>query len=663
MRTATLFNFLVEANLIAGIAILLLVLVRRFLRKQLGNSVLYFVWLLVAIRLLCPLALPNPAINSIRPGYLQDQAIRPIAGQVKVRFSDASRSFSQMVDGLRGGARQGDPLVRELQAFADSADNGTFSHRLMLVYFCGAGAVLCFFIFSNVRFRRRLKAGRIEPISGKLLEEYQALCMKRNVRPIPVYYTDPLTSACLVGVLHPYIALPLIAEKQETIQVLAHEACHYKGKDHVFGVLRLLCCVIHWFNPLVWVAANMSRTDGELACDDRVVGKLSTEEKLAYTNVLILAAARRSAPGVAVLATGMTMAAKKLKGRVHAILFGGHGKKGPALAFGLLACAALIAAFATAEFHIGPVIPAIAESQPASSDDKDIAGDADAIDYAQAFWQSDLMGVHMSDAEWTVEYLNGAYEVHALSPAMKASAGISFLPDGTILEFNASNSWITLHPSPTLYEARNAMQEKEGKYILQFARAMLPGIADRLDGLRWMYYIGKSEYNEDHFMGFIGANQDNVFACQFEVQVLPEMRISYFLMGEEMRSHLSLSGDMGTETSQDDGEAIVQLGGFSATNKARENNSFTASSKWDISLESALAIAVQAICDKYGETAQTMSRFRLEYGFRAEPDAFFQTPYWQFDFFGDAPLDRYEIMIHSPDGAVLYTGGPGEGNG
>lgn len=39
-------------------------------------------------------------------------------------------------------------------------------------------------------------------------------------------------------------------------------------------------------------------------------------------------------------------------------------------------------------------------------------------------------------------------------------------------------------------------------------------------------------------------------------------------------------------------------------------------------------------------------------------------PYWQFDFKTWLnPADGYEVMIHSPDGAVVYLCGPGEGNG
>jgi len=658
MRTATLYNFLVEANIIAGVAILLLTLVRVLLRKQLGNRVLYFAWLLVAIRLLCPLALPNPVINEIRPGYLDDQAIRPIAGQIKVRFSDASHFLAR---DLRGGERTSDSLVQGLNAIANSADNGTLSYRLMLLYLYGAGAVLCFFVFFNIRFRRKLKAGRIEPISGKLLEQYQALCKQRHVKPIPVYYTDPLPSACLVGVLRPYIALPLTAVPRDAIQVLTHEVCHYKGKDHVLSVLRLLCCVLHWFNPLVWLAANLSRTDGELNCDDRVVKKLSPEEKLAYTNVLVLSAAKRDAPGVAVLATGMTMTGKKLKNRVNAILYGGHVKKGPALAFGLLACAALVAAFATAEYRERPVIPAFAQSQSATYASKNIESDVEAIAYAQAFWQSDLIDFDASDAKWTAEYINGAYEVQATSPVMAAPSRISFLPDGTIVEFNASNSWITSHPSPDLYDSNDAMHQEAGEYILAFAKALLPGVADRFDGLHWWQYIGKSENNEDHFTGFIGVNQDNAFVCQFEVQVLPEMRIAYFLMGGEMRSQISPQGDI-VAASLQTGGGDIQIKGFSATDIAKEDKHFASPSSWDISLENALDIALKAIYDHYGETPQTMSRFLLEYGYSTEPNPNFESHYWQFDFRCSDPLDRYEIMIHSPDGTLLYLGGPDGSN-
>ena len=57
MRSAYIYNFLIEANIMACIAILLMIPLRKFFRKQLGNNALCFGWLLTAIRLLCPISL------------------------------------------------------------------------------------------------------------------------------------------------------------------------------------------------------------------------------------------------------------------------------------------------------------------------------------------------------------------------------------------------------------------------------------------------------------------------------------------------------------------------------------------------------------------------------------------------------------------------------
>ena len=240
MRTATIYNFLLEANLMASVAILLMIPIRKFLRKPLGNRLIYVLWLLIAIRLLCPLAIANPAINEFRPFYLSDQAIRPIAGQIKIRFEDA-------VDALRRGARADRSSLVYIGAsqIVDGMYYGTLGRLLMRVYLAGAGAVALFFTIVNVRFRRKMNSARIEPISGKLQEQYLAVCKARGVKPIPVWFADPLPSACLVGVLRPYIALPLTAAPQEAVHVLTHEVCHYQGKDHWFNILRLLCCTIH----------------------------------------------------------------------------------------------------------------------------------------------------------------------------------------------------------------------------------------------------------------------------------------------------------------------------------------------------------------------------------------------------------------------------------
>ena len=160
------------------------------------------------------------------------------------------------------------------------------------------------------------------------------------MKPVSVYFTDPVPGACLVGVFKPYIVLPLITAPQDVKNVLTHEVCHLKNKDHLWGVLRLFCCAIHWFNPLVWIAASMSRTDSELRCDDRVTGPMNESERKEYANVLVLAAARKSMPGLGVMATGMTMTGKRLKNRLLTVLADRQTKRWLTISFAVLASSA-----------------------------------------------------------------------------------------------------------------------------------------------------------------------------------------------------------------------------------------------------------------------------------------------------------------------------------
>ncbi len=364
MRSAVIYNFLIEANIIAGIAILLMIPVRKFFRKSLGNRVICFAWLLVAVRLLCPLSLPNPLMNEIVTPYNdQPEAVRPIAGQVRVRVHDALSDMSwQMIQAIE--EREGvafseaikDSGYRTLVRLSNGIGNGFTARLGMTVYAAGAFAVCGWFAFANIRFRRKMKKNRMEALNGDLRTYYEALCEKHKVKPLPVYYADPLSSACLVGSFKPCIALPLAASDSQARQMLAHEVCHCKAKDNIWALVTLLCCVIHWFDPLVWAAAAMSRMDRELRCDDSVTRGMDEEGRKLYAGTLIQSVTRRAIPGLPVLATGMSMTGRKLKTRVGSILWGGRRKKAFALTFAALASLLLVLAFGTAAYGEQPDI-------------------------------------------------------------------------------------------------------------------------------------------------------------------------------------------------------------------------------------------------------------------------------------------------------------------
>ena len=95
MRSMTVFNYLLEATLMGSVLMLLLITVRALLRDRLGSRVIYAGWAFVALRLLTPLSLPNPAMDEFRPGLSSDVAARPVADQVRQRIIDAGNAVSK----------------------------------------------------------------------------------------------------------------------------------------------------------------------------------------------------------------------------------------------------------------------------------------------------------------------------------------------------------------------------------------------------------------------------------------------------------------------------------------------------------------------------------------------------------------------------------------
>ena len=524
MRTALLYNFLIEANIMASIAILLMILLRRFFRRPLGNGALCFGWLLVAIRLLLPITLPNPLINGIRSPFAADTAIRPIAGQVKVRLTDALGQAGSLL--YRAKLVKPANLVYQLTW---EVENASLSISLAKIYAVGVAAILVWTLYCNVRFRLRLRADRIDPIYGRLREQYEALCAERHIKPVPVYFVDPLPSACLVGVFRPYIALPLTASPQDAIHVLTHEVCHIKNCDNWWNVLRLLCVALHWFNPLVWLAASMSRTVGELRCDDRVTRPMDSAGRKAYASVLVLAAAKRNAPGMAVLATGMTMTGKRLKKRVMTVLTGRKPLKWLSVCFMALASMCLVGAFATAEVHYAPRLL----RSVTSMSDAVIKNDEDAFAYADSLWGMEALNREKDEGlTWAVDMrTDDQYFLFGSTPAQENLLYAHFDINGNVIglwsqdqeqDFVASSISPSEEALSALYDDLktwladvNPERAKQANYFVPVQEYFKGNIR----------YIDVGCWNSERAYD---ANYD--MSAYFIVQIAPETRIIYYNM-------------------------------------------------------------------------------------------------------------------------------------
>ena len=357
IRTMAVFNYLLEAALFGGLMILLMLLVRRLLRGKLGSGVIYAAWLLVAVRLLLPIALPNPAMNELRPTYSQDAEARPVADQIRVRFQDAAMSLggAMMKQSPADSAQERSAVVsagRMMQNIGLYTAYGWTGKWFLLMYLAGAAGVCGWMFWRNAAFLRNLKRARVGELPEAQRAAYLEVCARLGMKPLPVYQVDPLPGACLAGVFRPWIALPLSMRAEDIPLALMHEMCHQQARDNLWALLRNLCCAVQWFNPLVWLGARACRTDCELACDDRVARHLDGEGRQAYARLLVNTASRRCTPGLVVASTGMTVSGRRLKQRIAGILHSPRVRRWACGVFALVCAAALLMAFATRETSV-----------------------------------------------------------------------------------------------------------------------------------------------------------------------------------------------------------------------------------------------------------------------------------------------------------------------
>ena len=100
-------------------------------------------------------------------------------------------------------------------------------------------------------------------------------------------------------------------------KVILHELLHLKYHDVLWGLAICLFRSLHWCNPLIWACANLAGNNLESLCDQRVLERLSGEERRDYGRILLEMTGVKYArmPGTSSVANG----GKNIRRRIVAI--------------------------------------------------------------------------------------------------------------------------------------------------------------------------------------------------------------------------------------------------------------------------------------------------------------------------------------------------------
>ena len=297
----------------SSVLILVVIALRYVLRGKLSLRMQYALWLLVLVRLLVPVsfgasdlsvmnAVPERAPTVQQGIYRQD-----IVGE----RNDAPANVGTVGIPAQSMNEAAPPnLVQNVTTAtvtAPTVEKTDWARIAKTVWLAGAAALGLVFLAVNLRFGKKLRRSR------ERVEETDAC--------LPVYESGETDTPCLFGVAKPSIYVtPDTRTEAETLRyALAHEQTHYRHGDNLWAVLRGVCLALHWYNPLVWWAAELSRRDAELACDEATIRRIGESERAAYGRTLIRMTCEKR-PALLVTATMMTDSGKGLKERISLLV-------------------------------------------------------------------------------------------------------------------------------------------------------------------------------------------------------------------------------------------------------------------------------------------------------------------------------------------------------
>ena len=297
--------------------ILAVVLLRRVLRGRLSPRLQYALWALVLVRLLVPVSFGAAGLsvqNLVRGA--DERAAERVVTYVSNAAPDLSipepvtgpsEPKQQLQYNQEPSAPDHETDAAEPEARAATSTPVTVSDILRYAWYAGMAVLALWFLSTNIAFRARLtrSARRMEYPGCKL----------------PLYVSGAVETPCLFGVIRPavYLTPGAAADPVTLTHSVEHELTHFRHGDHVWALLRCLCLVLHWYNPLVWLAAALSRRDAELACDEATIRRLGEAERAAYGRTLI-GITCGSRPSLLRTATTMNCGKSGLKERISLIV-------------------------------------------------------------------------------------------------------------------------------------------------------------------------------------------------------------------------------------------------------------------------------------------------------------------------------------------------------
>ena len=375
--------------------LVLAVLILRFVLKKAPKWINVLLWGIVAIRLICPFSFESPL------------SLIPSAETIPLNIGmDSTPTINSGISAINNAVN---PIISQSNTPMAGASVNLLQITIGIyeyIWIFGMIALALYTAISYWRLRRKVDT---------------AVRYKDNI-----FQSENVSFPFVLGIIKPRIYLPFKMNGQYLEYVVAHEQAHICRKDHWWKPLGFLLLMIHWFNPLMWLAYVLLCRDIELACDEKVIKELGNEQRGDYTQALVACSVNRRM----IAACPLTFGEVGIKERVKSVM----NYKKPALwviIIAVIVCVGVAVCFLTNpkqdSYTLRIVVPAGSQEEFVYTDEE-----VSAIRNSIKIWSGDGLG----DTEVLLSPVNKTTETGYTA---------TYLTHGMPVEFDAEkNTWFKI---------------------------------------------------------------------------------------------------------------------------------------------------------------------------------------------------------------------------
>lgn len=266
-----LFQNVLVISLFTSFIIIILLLLSGTLAKRYTAKLKYYIWFVIALRLVIPFnfSFPNAPLKIETP--TQNMQVIP-------NWSLNNRTDNLSASPAYTGHKNVEysPLTRGKLSITEI---------ISIIWIIGAMLVLIYHILGYLYFLRKAwihKTLMYSPLYSRLVTD-----MRIRHAPALYQYTE-VSSPLLAGFFHRVILLPVHEYTDSELEmILRHELVHHKRHDLWYKLLLVLTNALHWFNPVINKAVKQAVVDLELACDEEVLRDASVGDRQKYGETML----------------------------------------------------------------------------------------------------------------------------------------------------------------------------------------------------------------------------------------------------------------------------------------------------------------------------------------------------------------------------------------